>query len=75
MFANPTVADLTRPANHHAFGAGPHRCLGSHLARRELNSALTHWLQRIPDFRIPDNADIKSHGGNVMGIDRLPLEW
>ena len=75
QFPNPTAADLTRRPNHQAFGAGPHRCLGSHLARRELNSALTHWLARIPDFRIPAGAKITAHGGNVMGIDHLPLEW
>jgi cytochrome P450 len=74
-FPNPTVPDLTRRLNHQAFGAGPHRCLGSHLARREVTAAVTHWLARVPDFRIPDGASIKAHGGNVMGIDRLPLIW
>jgi cytochrome P450 len=76
VFSNPTVADLRRRPNpHQAFGAGPHRCLGSHLARRELTAAITHWLARIPEFRIPDGAVITAHGGNVMGIDHLPLVW
>jgi len=74
-FADPTAFDPTRRLNHQAFGAGPHRCLGSHLARRELVSAVTHWLARIPDFRIPEGARITAHGSAVMGIDHLPLVW
>jgi cytochrome P450 len=49
--------------------------VGSHLARRELNVALTEWLARIPDFWIPEGSEIKTHGGGVMGIERLPLAW
>ena len=74
-FERPTEFDLTRRLNHQAFGSGPHRCLGSHLARRELDAAVIHWLARIPDFRIPDGARISAHGSAVMGIDRLPLVW
>jgi cytochrome P450 len=74
-FADPTTFDLTRRLNHQAFGAGPHRCLGSHLARRELVSAVTHWLERIPEFAVPEGATIAAHGSAVMGIDHLPLTW
>ena len=34
------------------FANGPHRCLGMHLARRELQLAVQEWLRVIPDFRI-----------------------
>ena len=37
---------------HWGFGGGPHRCLGSHLARLELRLVVTEWLARIPDFRL-----------------------
>jgi cytochrome P450 len=37
---------------HWGFGGGAHRCLGSHLARMELNLVVTEWLKRIPDFEL-----------------------
>ncbi len=37
---------------HWGFGGGPHRCLGSHLARMELNLVITEWLKRIGDFEL-----------------------
>ena len=66
---------LDRQANRHiAFGAGPHRCLGSHLAREELCIGLTSWLTRIPDFRLVEGVELVEHGG-MYGLDQLPLEW
>ena len=44
---------IDRKRNHHmGFANGPHRCLGAHLARRELQLAVEEWLRVIPDFRI-----------------------
>ena len=37
---------------HWGFGGGPHRCLGSHLARMELKLVVTEWLSRIPEFEL-----------------------
>jgi len=37
---------------HWGFGGGPHRCVGSHLARMEMNVIVTEWLRRIPDFEL-----------------------
>lgn len=77
IYPNATAFDLNRGvARNISFGAGPHRCLGSHLARREMLIALEEWHRLIPDYRLPHDAVITEHGGNgVFGIDSLPLEW
>jgi cytochrome P450 len=62
-----------RGANRHlAFGGGPHRCLGSHLARLELHVALEEFHARIPDYRIADGAEIHYSPG-IRQADNLPL--
>ncbi|MGH9112822.1 MAG: cytochrome P450 [Acidimicrobiales bacterium] len=72
--ADAFVADRN-PNRHIAFGAGPHRCVGSHLARLELRIAVEEWHQRIPTYRIADGAVIEQHVGGVAGIDVLPITW
>jgi cytochrome P450 len=68
--------DIDRPINRHiAFASGPHRCLGSHLARLELRIAVEEWHRRIPDYRIADGAHVTFHVGGVAGVDNLPLVW
>lgn len=75
-FENPLTIDFDRVMNRHiAFAVGPHRCLGSHLARHELMIALEEWHAAIPDYRIPPGKDLKYHGGSVFAIDTLTLEW
>ena len=60
---------------HISFGAGPHRCLGSHLARQEMIVALQEWHRLIPDYQIPDGAEILEHNGGVYSLESLPLTW
>ncbi len=68
-------AQIDRENNRHlAFGAGPHRCLGSHLARRELLVGLTEWHRRIPEYRLDLDVPITEHGRQV-GLNNLPLVW
>jgi cytochrome P450 len=75
-FPNPDAFDIDRADTRHlAFGAGPHRCVGSHLARLELLIALEEWHKRIPEYRIPDGAQFDEHVGAVAGFKSLPLEW
>lgn len=66
---------IRRQENHHiAFGAGPHRCLGAHLARLELNVAMSEWHKRVPRYRLDPSAAVTEHGGQI-GLDNLPLLW
>lgn len=76
QFPDPDTFIPDRSPNRHlAFGAGPHRCVGSHLARLELRIALEEWHKRIPDYRIPEGAEITEFVGSVAGLSALPLEW
>ncbi len=74
-FADADRVRIDRSENRHiAFGAGPHRCLGSHLARQELRIGLTEWHARIPHYRLAEGATVREHGGQI-GLDNLPLRW
>jgi cytochrome P450 len=75
-FADADRIDFAREkVSHITFAAGPHRCLGSHLARRELRVALEEWLTRVPPFRIKEGETPITHGVGVFGVSYLPLTW
>ena len=75
-FPNPEKIDLQREDNRHtAFAYGPHRCLGSHLARREIVVGLEEFLARIPAFRIKPGTTPMTFGGYVFGVENLILDW
>jgi cytochrome P450 len=63
------------PNRHIAFGAGIHRCLGSHLARLELRIAIEEWLARVPEFEVAPGTELRHHVGGAAGLDNLPLVW
>lgn len=75
-FPDPNTIDFNREDNRHtAFSYGPHRCLGSHLARREIIIALNEWFARIPPFRIKEGTAPVTFGGFVFGVENLVLDW
>jgi cytochrome P450 len=75
-FDDPLNVNFDRKINRQlAFAAGPHRCLGSHLARHELEVLLHEWHAKIPDYRVPADATITYIGGGVLAMEQLPLEW
>jgi cytochrome P450 len=75
-FARPEAYDLNRENKVHiAFGAGPHRCLGSHLARIELQIMNEELVTGLPPFRIDPERPPTFHGGHVIGPETLHLVW
>jgi cytochrome P450 len=75
VFPDADRFDLYRRGNTHmGFAAGPHRCLGSHLARREMIIAAEEWHQRIPDYRLATDAPLLERGG-MLSLFTLPLAW
>ncbi len=74
-YPEPGHFDLDREGAHIAFNAGPHRCLGSHLARVELNILYEELLARLPRFRLDPERSPKVHGGHVIGVEELHLVW
>ncbi len=74
MFERPDEVILDRTPNRHAaFGLGPHRCAGSHLARMELRVALEVWLEAYPEFHLADPAGVRWSEGQVRGPRTLPI--
>ncbi|WP_329244195.1 cytochrome P450 [Actinoallomurus sp. NBC_01490] len=73
VFAEPDRFDITRQPNPHVGfgGPGPHVCLGSHLARRELAAMFRELFTRIPGIRAAGEPELLlSNFDN--GIKRLP---
>lgn len=53
MFTKPFHIDIERTHNRHiAFGVGPHRCIGSNIAKVQLRVATRILLERIPHFEV-----------------------
>ena len=72
-FPDPDVVDFSRnPNRHRAFGGGPHRCLGSHLARMELRVALREFHRRIPDYEIKPGTQL-TYTAALRSVESLPL--
>lgn len=70
-FPHPHEFDLQRASNRHiTFGAGPHRCAGSNLARMNLRIALEELIPRLVDVRLQDGVDeVHFHSA----LNRAPL--
>jgi cytochrome P450 len=69
-FPAPDTFDLDRERNRHiAFGAGPHRCVGSNLARMNLRVAIDALVNRLHDVKLAPGADIDFHST----FNRAPL--
>jgi cytochrome P450 len=74
-FDNPQEIRFDRKAPHLALGGGIHKCLGMHLARFELQTALEEFLKAIPLFRLKDGFEVGYFVGNIIFVPDLQLQW
>jgi cytochrome P450 len=75
-FNDPDTVDIERDNKAHlTFNVGPHRCVGSHLARMEMIILFEEWLKRQPNVRIPAKEKVGYRTGIVFAVTSLPLEW
>ncbi|MEA2184557.1 MAG: hypothetical protein QOF69_3742, partial [Solirubrobacteraceae bacterium] len=77
-FADPDAFDINRAGNQHlSFGRGIHYCLGAHLARVEIQTALRTLLERMPGLRLATSTSrlqpFVTQG--AIGADELPVAW
>ncbi|MGH3737382.1 MAG: cytochrome P450 [Micromonosporaceae bacterium] len=72
-FSDPDTVILDRRPNRHlAFGAGPHTCIGAHLARLEM-SAMLETFSALAEFSLVDNdPPCWAERGDRRGLTRLP---
>jgi cytochrome P450 len=75
-FADPDRFDVGRRApSLMTFGIGPHFCLGAHLARAELATALRILLTRLPHLDLADGHQSRIAGTVLCGPTRLPVRF
>ena len=75
LFDSPQEVRLDRRPVHLSLGHGIHRCLGAHLARRELKVAMQDMLAMLPEFRVKPGFEVPFQMTNVMHVMELPLVW
>jgi cytochrome P450 len=75
-YADADNVHLDSKAVHFAFGRGPHRCLGSHLARLELRIILEEWHTRIPEYSLADGKEPQMPWPTgTMALKSVPLTF
>lgn len=78
IFVDPDRIDVERDPNPHlSFGHGPHRCLGSALARMESELLVDTLLDQVPGLRLTVPADDVPwrRGALIRGPEALPVTW
>ncbi len=71
VFPEPRRFDPERRNKHLAFGHGEHFCLGSHLARRELETALERVFTRFPDMALAADRPVAITRAVLRGPEAL----
>ena len=72
LFANPDVFQLDRDNRRlMSFGAGPHRCLGAHLANAIIEEAANVLLENAPALKLADRVEGWTPADGFRDVDRL----
>jgi cytochrome P450 len=76
VFAEPDRFDVGRDPNPHlGFGAaGPHYCLGAHLARREITEVYRRLFAQLPDIRAV-GTPVRLRSSFINGIKHLECDF
>jgi cytochrome P450 len=76
-FERPNEVIFDRPSNRHlTFSVGPHRCLGSHVARLEIRAMLEEVFRRLPDFRlVEDKLVFAPDVAIIYGYKAVPITF
>ena len=77
VFDRPDDVVLDRDVNPHlAFGVGPHRCIGLHMARTMFQVLVRRVLARLPDY-VVDHEATQFYAGNpeLNGVVRMPATF
>jgi cytochrome P450 len=74
---HPDEFDPGRPLQSHlGFGSGPHVCLGMHVARAEITTAVQALLEHLPGLRLdPDAPPPRITGMYERGYDAIAVRW
>lgn len=76
VFDEPEVLRIDRTPNKHlSFAAGRHRCVGVHMARLNIRTALEVFLERVADFRVKPGFQPHFQGGMTRRMTALELEF
>ena len=78
VFADPDSFNADRSKReknqHHAFGAGAHKCIGLHVAKMEVRVVLEAIFNRISSLELVSESAVTGHGGTTMGLDTIPIK-
>ena len=74
-YDNPHDIDFRREnIRHFSFGVGPHRCLGSHLARLEAKTMFQVLLERAPNYKLVDGGvELGDDIGTIAGFKKIEI--
>lgn len=77
IHTDPNEIDIRRPVKGNlAFGFGPHRCPGNHIAKLQARVTLEELLRRMPDLAVEQGKEpVISHSTVTRNWDTLPLTF